>query len=263
MDQLKDKVAVVTGGATSIGRGIAIRFAREGANTALLDTDEAKANAVVAEIEAAGGTARFFPADLTREGEAKRAIDAVAQTWGRVDVLANCNWRQAPWTAFADKAEADFAAGLEFGVMGAVRAMQAAFPHLKAAGGGRVINVGSPYGATTYIDVGDSVVVDWALQGLTRAAAVEWGQFAILVNYLSPAVVDIPEFQAYRASNTATVDRILGSMPLRRLGDLVEDVGGAAMYLASDEGCFINGHPIYADGGQFLNFGVFSPGSKL
>lgn len=263
MDQLKHKVAIVTGGCSSIGRGIAIRFAREGAKTAIIDTDAKKGADIVKQIKSAGGTAMFFRADVTLLGEAKRVIDEVAKSLGGIYVLANCNWRQTPWTGFADKTEVDFHSSLDHGAMGAVRYMQAAFPHMKKGGGGRIINVGSPYGATTYLNVGDSVATDWALQGITRAAAVEWAQFNILTNFLSPAVVDIPEFQAYRERNKATVDRILRTAPLRRIGDPVEDIGGAAMYLASDEACFVNGHPIYADGGQFLNYGVFSPGIKL
>ena len=262
MNQLKGKVAAVSGACSSIGRGIAIRFAREGAKTALINADETKGASIVKEIEAAGGTAKFFRADVAIKGEAQRAIDAAAKALGGLYVLANCNWRQTPWTAFAEKSEDDFSVELNRNVVGAVRSMQAAFPHMKRAGGGRIVNVGSPYGATTYINVGDSVATDWALQGITRAAAVEWAQYNILVNYLSPAVVDIPEFQAFRAANSASVDRALRAMPLGRLGDPVEDIGGAAMYLASDEACFVNGHPIYADGGQFLNAGVFAPSVK-
>ena len=262
MNQLPGKIAVVSGACSSIGRGIAIRFALDGAKTALIDTDETKGAEIVAQIKSAGGSAEFFRADVAAKNEARRAVDAVAKTFGGLYVLANCNWRQTPWTAFADKAADDFATTLDRSVVGAVRCMQAAFPHMKRGGGGRVINVGSPYGATTYIDVGDAVAADWALQGITRAAAVEWGQHNVLVNYLAPAAVDIPEFQAYRKANPASSDRVLRATTLRRLGDVIEDIGGAAMYLASDEACFVNGHPIYADGGQFLNAGLFAPGVK-
>jgi NAD(P)-dependent dehydrogenase (short-subunit alcohol dehydrogenase family) len=263
MDQLKGKVAVVTGATTSIGRGIAIRFAREGARTALIDADAVKGAQLVREIEAAGGTARFIRADITAAGEARRAIDEAAETFGRLDVLANCNWALTSWKGLADKADEDFESALARNVLGAVRAMRAAFPHMKKQGGGRIINVGSPYGATTLNTVSDAVAADWSLQGLTRAAGVEWGEHNILVNYLAPALVDIPEFQAFRAADPAYVDRVVQMMPLKRLGDPVEDIGGAAMFLASDEACFINGHPIYADGGQFINSGVFVPGMKF
>lgn len=263
MEQLKGKVAAVTGATSSIGRGIATRFAREGAGTAIIDTDATKGAEIVRQIEAAGGTARFFRADVAAKGEAKRVIEEVVQSFGRLDVLANCNWAQLPWKSLADKDEADFEAAISRNLFGALHAMRAAYPQMKKQGGGRIINVGSPYGATTFNNVTDAITADWSLQGLTRGAAVEWAQSNVLVNYLSPALADIPEFQAYRATDPAYIDRVLGQTALKRLGDPVEDIGGAAMFLASDEGCFVTGHPVYADGGQFISSAVFAPGVKF
>lgn len=263
MDQLKGKVAVVTGAAGSIGRGIAIRFAREGAKVGLIDTDAAKGSDLVRQIETAGGTAQFFQADVTAENDAKRAIDGAVKAYGRIDVLANSNWAQAPWKPLAEKAAADFTGAINRNLFGALYSMRGAYPHMKQQGGGRIINVGSPYGATTFNNVTDAITADWALQGLTRATAVEWAISNILVNFLSPALVDIPEFQAFRATDPAYIDRVLAQTALKRLGDPIEDIGGAAMFLASDEACFVTGHPVYADGGQFISSAVFAPGVKF
>lgn len=263
MDQLKGKVAAVTGATGSIGRGIAIRFAREGAKTALIDTDAAKGAEIVRQIESAGGTAKFFQASVATEDEARRAIDETVKAFGRIDVLANSNWAQAPWKSLAEKDVADFQSSINRNLFGALHSMRAAYPHMKQQGGGRIINVGSPYGATTFNNVTDAIAADWSLQGLTRGAAVEWAISNILVNFLSPALVDIPEFQAYRATDPAYIDRVLSQTALKRLGDPVEDIGGAAMFLASDEACFVTGHPVFADGGQFISSAVFAPGVKF
>lgn len=262
MNQLLGKVAVVTGATGSIGRAIAMRFAREGAKVALVDSDDAKGTEVVKRIEAAGGTARFIKADVAVKGEAQRAIDEAARSFGRIDVLVNSNWTLTPWKSLLDKDEADYEQQINRCVLGTLRAMKAVFPHLKRQGGGRIVNVASPYGATTYANIGDSIASDWSIQGLTRAAGVEWGEHNILTNMLIPGLADIPEFQDYRATDPAYVDNILRQMPLKRLGDPVEDIGGAAMFLVSDEGCFINGHPVYADGGQHMNGATFAPGVK-
>ena len=263
MDQLKGKAAVVTGATGSIGRGIAIRFAREGAKVALIDSDAAKGADLARQIEAAGGTAKFIQADVTVEKDARRAIDEAVKAHGRIDVLANSNWAQAPWKPLSEKDAADFTSAINRSLFGALHSMRAAYPHMKQQGSGRIINVGSPYGATTFNNVTDAITADWALQGLTRATAVEWAISNILINFLSPALVDIPEFQAFRATDPAYIDRVLAQTALKRLGDPVEDIGGAAMFLASDEACFVTGHPVYADGGQFISSAVFAPGVKF
>jgi NAD(P)-dependent dehydrogenase (short-subunit alcohol dehydrogenase family) len=262
MDQLEGKVAIVTGATGSIGRAIAVRFAREGAKVAVVDNDHVKGAEVVKQIEAAGGNATFIKADVAVKGEAQCAVDEAAKVFGRLDVLANSNWVLTPWKSLLDKDDEDYEQALHRCVLGTLRAMKAAFPHMKKQGGGRIVNVASPYGATTYANIGDSIAADWSIQGLTRAAGVEWGEHNILTNMLIPGLANIAEFQAYRATDEANVDDILRQMPLKRLGDPVEDIGGAAMFLVSDEGCYVLGHPIYADGGQHMNGATFAPGVK-
>jgi len=259
MKLLTGKVAAVTGATGSIGRGIAVRFAREGASLALIDRDADRGAQLAREIAGAGGMAKFIQADVAVPGEAQRAVDAAAVALGRLDVLVNSNWTPSPCTPLIDKAEADFEACLSARFLGTLRAMRAAVPHMRTVGGGRIINVASPYGYTTYHNIADDVSTDWSLHGLTRAAGVEWGQYQITTNLLVPALADIPEFQRYRSENPEYVDGLLRQMPLRRLGDPVEDIGGAALFLACDEGCFIIGHPIFADGGQHINTATFKP----
>jgi NAD(P)-dependent dehydrogenase (short-subunit alcohol dehydrogenase family) len=262
MDQLRGKVVAVAGAAGSTGRGIALRFAHEGAKIALIDRDSAKCDALVKEIQTAGGTATFIRADIAAQGDAQRAVDAAASAYGRLDVLVNSNWVLRSFTPLLEKPEEDFEASMHAVFFGTLRAMRAAVPHMRKAGGGRIINVAAPYGYTSFHNIADAVSTDWSLQGLTRVAAVEWGKYQILVNLLVPALLDIPEFQQYRAENPAYVDGLLKQMPLRRLGDPIEDLGGAALLLATDEGCFITGQPIFSDGGQHLNTATFKPRAR-
>ena len=259
MKLLDGKVAVFTGATGSIARAIAKRFAREGATVGLIDRSAAAADALAAELTRDGAKARAFAADLTVAGEAGRAVDALAGTLGRLDVLVHNAWTPASYTPLLEKAEGEFRESIETGVFGALRAMRAAVPHLRKAGGGRIILVGAPYGHTTYANVADAVCTDHALQGLARAAGVEWGEFQIATNLLLPALADVPEFRAYRSQHAAAVASLLPMQSLRRLGDPVEDIGGAAVMLACDEGCFITGHTIYADGGQHMNPATFRP----
>ena len=139
--------------------------------------------------------------------------------------------------------------------------MRAVRPHMIRRGGGRIINVGSIYGPTANEGVADAVTMDGALAALTRSAGIEWARDNILVNYLQPAVPDIAVFRDYRAERGHIVDHLLHNMPMQRLADPVEDIGGAAMFLVSDEACFIVGHEVFADGGQHMTAAVFEPGA--
>ena len=150
------------------------------------------------------------------------------------------------------------------GLAGAIGAMQAAHPHLVTRGeGARVVNVGSVYGATAFAHLSDSVASDYALQGITRSAGVEWAPSGVRVNYLGPGAFDVPEFRRWRERHPKSVDHRVSSLAARRLGSPDKDFGDALMFLLSDEGCFLVGHTVYADGGQHLVAPVLEPGGKL
>ena len=126
-----------------------------------------------------------------------------------------------------------------------------------------MVNVGSIYGTTAYAHLSDRVTADWALQGLTRAVGVEWAQHNVLVNYIQPGALDMPELHRFRSGREQAIDHRIAGLALQKLGDPVEHFGGALMFLLSDEACYIVGHPVYADGGQHLVAPVFEPGANL
>jgi NAD(P)-dependent dehydrogenase (short-subunit alcohol dehydrogenase family) len=254
--QLTGRTVIITGGAAGIGRAALERTVAEGGRVVLIGGDEVASREAVA---ASRGEARFAPA--RRPGDTAEAVDAEARASGGLYALVNVLQSQAAWKPFVDKAEADFAQAAEN--LSAIRgAMRAAYPYLKRHGG-RVVNVGSVYGATSFAYLSDAVASDYALQGLTRAVGVEWAQDNINVNYLAPGAIDIPEFRRWRDSHPAQIDARIQGLAMQRLGDPVEDFGGGLMFLLSDEACFLVGHPVYADGGQHLVAPVFEPGANL
>jgi NAD(P)-dependent dehydrogenase (short-subunit alcohol dehydrogenase family) len=260
MDQLAGQVAVIFGGGSDIARGIAVRFGRERAKVVVADREQIAGEATVKAIQAQGAEARFVRADATVGGQAAQAVAATVDAFGRVDILVNAVETRTQPGAFESKSEDDFTKLLGGDVLAAVRAMQAVYPHMKKQRAGRIINVGSIYGANAHAHLADIATRDFALQGLTRGVGSEWAKDNVLVNYLSPGIPDTAEFQAYRRTRPAMVDHLIANTPLQRLMDPVEDIGGAAMYLVSDEACYIVGHPIYADGGQHLVAAVMEPG---
>lgn len=259
MGLIEGQVAIVTGVANELTLGIARRFAREGANVILVDRDEAAAREAARAIP--GAEARAV--DVADSAAAQALAQAVADTHGRIDILLNGNHAALKWDRLADRDAAhDFTAAFHDVVLCALNMMQAVRPHMQAAGGGRIVNLGSIYGATANEGVTDAVTMDFALTGLSRSAGVEWAKDGILVNFLQAAMPDIAVFADYRAGKGKSVETLIANTAMPRLADPVEDVGGAAMFLVSDEACFIVGHKVLADGGQHLTAAVFEPGAE-
>jgi NAD(P)-dependent dehydrogenase (short-subunit alcohol dehydrogenase family) len=228
--QLDGKVVLITGGDSTLGRAAAERASSEGA--------------MVLPVAAKA-----------------QAVEDMAKRHGRIDALVNFIPDACHWLPFIEKSPADFA-DVFTALQAITQTLRAAYPYLKASRG-RVVNVGSMYGASAFAHLSDRVTSDYALQGLSRAVGVEWAKDGILVNYLGPGALDVPEFRTWRECRAAAIDKRVHGLALQRLGDPVEDFGGALLFLLCDESCFIVGHPVLADGGQHLVAPVFEPGANL
>ena len=253
MGLIEGQVAVIAG-ANALGRGITTKFAREGASVVLIDRD-------VNALQDAGADPgiRAVEADLRDASVAAATLDAIAASANGIAILVNAHQPATPWADLEAKRAVDFSTVYEDVVLTAVNTMQAVFPHMRKQGGGRIINLGSMYGAAAHRGIVDAVVADGALAALTRGAGLEWARHQINVNFLQTAVPDIPAFNSFRAQHPGKVDELVDILAMGRMADPVEDVGGAALFLASDEGCFIVGHKVFADGGQHIGPPVFEP----
>jgi len=258
MGLIEGQVAIVTGAANAVTQGIARRFAREGATVVLVDADRGAAEAAAREIPGAQARA-WDPGDAVA---AKALVQDVVAAHGRVDILLNGQHAALKWDRLAEKDAADFTTAFATVVQGAVHMMQAVRPVMAEAGRGRIVNLGSIYGPTANEGVTDAVTMDGALTSLSRSAGVEWAKDGILVNFLQGGMPDIPVFADYRATRGVSVATLLANTAMPRLADPVEDIGGAAMFLVSDEACFIVGHRVLADGGQHLTAAIFEPGAE-
>lgn len=255
MSQLAGKCALVLG-ADAIGAGIALRFAREGATLAVLDSDLALADAVVSAIRAAGGSALALSVDWN--ATAAQAVNEAAGQLGGIHVLVN-NVLPLPHVGLFEDQSAETFASAFARIQAAVAAMQAALPYMQAAGGGRIINVGQRYGESANEGIAAYNAAAWSLVGITRTAATDWGQYQIATNLLLP-LAETPEYHRYHQRRARVLDMMVGQLPLGRLGDPVEDIGAAALFLAGDACNFVNGEVIHGDGGQHIAGPVVSPG---
>jgi len=259
--QIKGYKVVVTASSAASLEGLAgaavRRLVKEGARVTLISPDGPGGKAV---CQSAGRKAR---SRVARPKGFGRAVASAAKAMGGLDALVNIVQPDTPWQPFAEKGPAGFQPAFD-ALGGAVAAMQAAWPHLSALDDrGRVVNVGSVYGGSSYAGVSDSVASDYALQGITRSAGVEWAPTGVRVNYLGPGALDVPEFRRWHERSPAMVDHRVDSIAARRLGTLDEDFGGALMFLLCDEACFLVGQTVYADGGQHLVAPVLEPGVPL
>jgi NAD(P)-dependent dehydrogenase (short-subunit alcohol dehydrogenase family) len=245
-------------GLDEIGAGIARRFVREGARVALLSIDDERQVTLTGGdvVEGCVTSESGIPAaDPERVSSAVRMMtDKFASP---LDVLV-CNLLPAAAPHLLEHLDSSALDVALKRVCSTVAAMRAALAALRASGRGRIVIVGHRYGESVGETLGAYNVAAWSLVGLARTAALEWGQYQIATNVLLP-LAQTAEFEAAKARRPKVIDLLVSQLPLRRVGDPVEDIGGAAAFLASDAACFVNGQVVCADGGQQVAGPVLNP----
>ena len=249
-DRLAGKVAVITGTTGGQGRAAALLFAQEGARVVGSgNVDSEAAEETVAMVRAAGGKmVSLHPADLSAEGGAERLVDLAINTYGRIDVLYN-NAAHTEFSPFAEHTWATWRATIGGELDLTYRVTRAAWPHLLAAGGASVINVGSitAHRGTTLVPGAAHGAAKAGVLALTRQLALEGASSGVRVNSVTPGVIRTPAtadlFEAPDGGAAASA----GS-PLGRVGES-EEIAWAALFLASDEASFITGVDLPVDGG--------------
>ena len=244
MTQLKDRAAIITGGARGIGRAIAEAFAAEGARLALADVDRAA-------LEAAAGDlgALAVPTDVSDEEAVRAMVEATVRRYGRIDILVN-NAGICPLTQFESISHAEWDRVLAINLTGAFLCCQAAAPHMRDAGYGRIINISSVAGKMGGVTVGVHYAASKAgMLGLTWSLARLYAPFGITANAITPVTV---ETDLTRDWPPEILEQLRRSIPLGRLAR-VADVASAAVFLASEPSGFITGEVLDVNGGFLMD----------
>jgi NAD(P)-dependent dehydrogenase (short-subunit alcohol dehydrogenase family) len=245
--RLKDKVAVITGGANGMGAAEAALFAREGAKVVVADILEAEGEAVATRLKAAGGEAAFQRLDVTREADWESALAATVQRYGRLDILVN-NAGVSGFTVSDQLSTAAWERLMDVNAKGVFLGMKHAIPLMLRGGGGAIVNISSisAFGGMEGLHMGYHASKA-ACAVLTKAAAVQHGSEGIRVNAVHPGV--LPPMLGSRADAALGVrEAMMERIPMRRAGR-VEEVANAVLFLASDEASYITGVSLLVDGG--------------
>lgn len=245
---LAGRVALVTGAARNIGRGIALALAEAGAAVVVAARqDVAAAEKVVAEITDRGGSAVAAIGDITQEASTAGIVKAAVDRFGRLDILVN-NAAVRNERLISEMSYAQWRDVLGVALDGPFLCIRAALPHLAAAGAGRIVNIG---GIAAYAGPATRAHVAAAkagLGGLTRALARELGPQGITVNLVAPGKID-----TVKVASTSTRPAELGRYePLVGRIGRVEEVAAAVRYLVGPAGGFVTGHTLHVNGGAFM-----------
>lgn len=251
MALLNEQVALITGAGGGIGRGIALSFAKEGAAVVVAELDVASGEAVVAELRALGAQASFIRTDVSHKADIEAAVQCAVDLFGGLDILVNNAFAPTPNVLLEDKTDDMLERTLGSTVWAAWWAMRAALPHMKARGGGKIINFYSidvEIGAWLH---GDYNTAKAAIVGLTRSAAAEWGRFNIRTNAIAPTAMGAT-FHKLAAENPGFAEMSASMRPLGRCGEPEADIGPVVVFLASEMSRFMTGETLHVDGGLHL-----------
>jgi dihydroanticapsin dehydrogenase len=252
--RLREKVAIVTGGAAGIGGATATMFAGEGARVMIADLDEGAGRETLAEIEESGGAAAFVQADIAREEDAKRIVDRALQKFGRLDLLVN---NAAVFVLKGlDASTEDWNRSLGVNLIGTALVSRFASEAMKRNDGGRgrgaIVNLGSISSFVAQPDFITYSATKAAIVQMTRNMALDLAPFNIRVNAVCPGTILTRASRDHMERTGTTLDEFLAAESpkhlLNRVGE-PREVASAILFLASDEASFITGAHLMVDGG--------------
>jgi len=244
---LKNKVALITGGTSGIGEATAKLFAESGAKVVIAGRRDAEGKAVVDEIRKSGGEAMFVKTDVSKAAEVQSLVQKTVEKYGRLDTAFNNAGIEGNWMPLVDLPEEEFERVIDINLKGVFLCLKYEIPQMLKTGGGTIVNMSSvaglmgtpgaaPYGASKH-----------GVIALTRTAALEHAKQKIRVNAVCPAVIESP--MENRLFGAPDVQKVMISMhPIGRVGK-AREVAEAVLWLASDKSSFMTGHYITLDGG--------------
>jgi len=250
MFSLKNKVALITGARRGIGRGIALKMAEAGAKVVVTDINEKECQQVVDEIKKLGSEGLAIKLDVTKEEEVENAVREAVKKFGKLDILVNNAGICWPIKPLAELTEEEWDKILDINLKGYFLCTQAVVKEMAKQKWGRIINIASIASGGQGIgfpNLSHYVATKGGIIGLTESWAEEFAPMGINVNAICPGVIKTPMVDPFLV-NPKAEEGFLARIPKKRLGK-PEDIGAAAVFLASEEADYITGAALVVDGG--------------
>ena len=243
----ENKVVLVTGGTSGIGKATALAFADAGAKVVLTGRREKEGTEVVAEIKKRGGTASFFKADFGEDSDVRAAVNSVVAAYGRLDIAFNNAGVEAK-APLPEVTEEQYRKVFDINVWGVLNSMKHEVAAMRKTGGGAIVNTSSALGHVGAPEFSVYVASKHAVEGLTKVAALELAKDNIRVNAVAPAGVATAMVDRHSGKEGPRRDGFTALHPVGRLGTS-EEIAAAVLYLCSDSAGFTTGSSLAVDGG--------------
>ena len=242
-----NKIVLITGGTSGIGKAAAIAFANEGAKVVFTGRREKEGAQVAAEITKTGGTANFFHADVAKEADVIKVVDFVLSTHGRLDVAFN-NAGVEIVGPLDQVTEEQYRRTFDINVWGVLSSMKHEIPAMLKNGGGAIVNTSSVAAHIRISQRSIYVASKHAVEGLSKAAALEFAKKGIRVNVVAPGSIETEMVDRMAGKEGESLNWLISQHPVGRLG-AAEEIAAAVLYLASDAAKFTAGTTLLVDGG--------------
>ena len=246
---LQDKIILVTGGASGIGRASAKQFSADGATVIVVDINVAAADAVVAEIEAAGGAARALSADVADEDAMRALISDVAARYGRLDGAFNNAGIEGPTAKIVDVSLQQWDSVLRVNLTGVFVCIKTQVEQmLRQDAGGSIVSTASVAGLVGLAGAASYNAAKHGVIGLTKTVALEYASRNIRVNAVCPGFIDTPMLHRVTDASVKIRDQLIAAIPMRRVAQ-ADEIADAAAWLLSERASYMNGVAVPVDGG--------------
>lgn len=251
MTTLSEKVALVTGGTSGIGKASAIALAQAGAKVVVAGRRQAEGEETIRLLQASGGEGFFVATDVSKEADVQTLIEKTMARYGQLDIAFNNAGVDQETTPLPEQTETTYNRIMDINVKGVWLSLKHEIPAMLKNGGGAIVNTSSGLGLVGAAGVPIYVASKHAVEGLTKSVALEYAKLGIRVNAVSPGLIQTEMLDRTVQTNTELIEYFKTTLPMGRIGT-PQEVVNAVLWLCSDAASFVTGHSLTVDGGYIV-----------